>query len=430
MASSSFKNVRGVRHVSGGTARCFRRNWDAFMKVARSYGYEEIFLPLLEDASLFERGLGLTSDVVSKELYRFEDQGGQMLTLRPEGTAGAMRAFLDMGAGSLPLPQRLFYGGAMFRRERPQKGRYRQFYQVGIECIGDGDAARDVEIIMMAEAFMKSLSLRHKASLHLNSLGDDESRILWREALVKHFSQHEDALSPRSRERLKSNPLRILDSKEATDRAVVADAPVIDDFFTPKAGAFFEQLQQQLQRWGISYHRAPHLVRGLDYYGHTAFEYVVADGLGAQNTVLAGGRYNGLASMLGGDEIPAVGWAAGMDRLALLNEKEDDSHSLLWVLPTSQDEAHEATLLAEELRALGMEVIVDERGSLSKRLDKARKRAARYVMVMGEDEIRQETIVLRDFQKGEQQSIKRADLADTLLRALASAIAGGESGHA
>ena len=272
--ADTFKRMRGLRDVTDETAASFRAIMERFRVVAGSYGYDEIFLPLLEDVGLFERGLGLTSDVVSKEIYRFEDVGGQMVALRPEGTAGAVRAALQMA--QLSLPKRLFYDGAMFRRDRPQKGRYRQFYQLGIELLGGAAVAGDHEVIALADDFLRSLNVRDKVVLQLNSLGDDDSRNRWRAALVAYFTHHHDELSPLSQDRLHKNPLRILDSKEPSDRALVANAPRIDDFFTTDAAAFFADLQSRLDNDGIVFERVPHLVRGLDYYGHTAFEYVAS----------------------------------------------------------------------------------------------------------------------------------------------------------
>ena len=411
--ADTFARIRGLRDVSDETAASFRAIMERFRVVAGSYGYDEIFLPLLEDVGLFERGLGLTSDVVSKEIYRFEDVGGQMVALRPEGTAGAVRAALQMA--QLSLPKRLFYDGAMFRRDRPQKGRYRQFYQLGIELLGGMAVAGDHEVIALADDFLQGLNVRNRVVLQLNSLGDDETRTQWRAALVDYFTSHHDDLSPLSQERLQKNPLRILDSKEPSDRALVMNAPRIDDFFTKDAGAFFAHLQNRLDNDGIVYERVPHLVRGLDYYGHTAFEYVASDGLGAQNTVLAGGRYDGLAPLLGGRELAAVGWAAGVDRLALLCDEEVAFLPEVWLLPMGTAAVRKCYQLARAWRATSLcRVIVEERASLAKRLTKAHKQGVRCVAIMGEDELRADSVTWRDFKTGKQQTLSCSQVTDSL----------------
>lgn len=413
--ADTFKRIRGLRDVTDETAASFRTIMERFRVVAGSYGYDEIFLPLLEDVGLFERGLGLTSDVVSKEIYRFEDVGGQMVALRPEGTAGAVRAALQMA--QLSLPKRLFYDGAMFRRDRPQKGRYRQFYQLGIELLGGTAVAGDHEVIALADDFLRGLNVRDKVVLQLNSLGDDDSRTQWRAALVEYFTHHHDALSPLSQDRLHKNPLRILDSKEPSDRALVANAPRIDDFFTTDAAAFFADLQSRLDNDGIVYERVPHLVRGLDYYGHTAFEYVASDGLGAQNTVLAGGRYDGLAPLLGGRKLAAVGWAAGVDRLALLCDEEMGERSMpeVWLLPIDEAGVSKCHELARGWRKTGLcRVIVEERASLAKRLTKAHKQGVHCVAIMGEDELSADSVTWRNFKTGKQQLLSCSQVTDSL----------------
>src|ERR1700710_2580038 len=310
------KRIRGTQDIFGPEQRRFARVLEAFEKVRRLYAFQRVDIPMFEDTQVFARSIGETTDVVSKEMYSFEDRGGDSLTLRPEFTAGICRAYLTEGWQQY-APLKLVTSGPVFRYERPQKGRYRQFHQIDAEVIGAAEPAADVELLVMADHLLRELGVSDGVTLQLNTLGDTATRDAWRAALVAHFEAHRADLSEDSLARLDKNPLRILDSKDPRDRPIADSAPGIDDYLTPEAAAFFKAVTDGLDAAGVAWTRNARLVRGLDYYRHTAFEFVT-DRLGAQGTVLAGGRYDGLIGALGGPETPAVGWAAGIERLAML----------------------------------------------------------------------------------------------------------------
>ena len=309
--------VRGTRDLIDDDARAHLHVVDTARATAARFGYGPIVTPSFEFTDVFQRTLGETSDIVTKEMYTFEDKGGDSLTLRPEGTAGIVRAVLSGGLQN-ELPLKWYYAGPMFRHERPQKGRLRQFHQIGVELIGVSEPIADVEVIALAAATLDALGVLSATTLELNTLGDNESRAAYRGALVAYLEGFRDRLSEDSQQRLDRNPLRILDSKNTNDKAIVADAPSFADHLTPAAQAFFDAVRSGLEDLGIAYQINPRLVRGLDYYCHTAFEFTT-DQLGAQGTVLAGGRYDGLMEMMGGQPTPGVGWAAGIERLSMLS---------------------------------------------------------------------------------------------------------------
>ncbi|MBN8808462.1 MAG: histidine--tRNA ligase [Sphingomonas sp.] len=310
------KRIRGTQDIFGPEQRRFARVLEAFEHVRRLYAFQRIDIPMFEDTQVFARSIGETTDVVSKEMYTFEDRGGDSITLRPEFTAGIARAYLTEGWQQY-APLKLVTSGAVFRYERPQKGRYRQFHQIDAEVIGAAEPAADVELLAFADQLLRELGITEGVTLQLNTLGDAETRDAWRTALVAHFEQHRGDLSEDSLTRLAKNPMRILDSKDPRDRPIADAAPDIDAHLTSEAGAYFEAVTKGLDAAGVAWTRNSRLVRGLDYYRHTAFEFVT-DRLGAQGTVLGGGRYDGLIEQLGGPHTPAVGWAAGVERLAML----------------------------------------------------------------------------------------------------------------
>jgi histidyl-tRNA synthetase len=314
--------IRGTQDIFGADAEAFAFVVETFERVRRLYRFRRVEMPVFEKTEVFARSLGETTDVVSKEMYSFDDRGGESLTLRPEFTAGIARAFLSNG-WQQDAPLKVATHGPLFRYERPQKGRYRQFHQIDAEVIGAGEPQADVELLAMADQLLKELGI-HDVTLHLNTLGDAESREAWRAALVEYFLGVKGQLSEESQERLEKNPLRILDSKDPRDKPFLADAPKIDAFLSEDARAFFAAVTGGLDAAGVKWVRAESLVRGLDYYRHTAFEFIPDEGsasaaaLGSQSTVLGGGRYDGLMESLGGAPTPAVGWAAGIERLAML----------------------------------------------------------------------------------------------------------------
>src|SRR5580658_174412 len=307
---------RGTHDLIGEDQRRHAHVVDTARRVAESYGFAEWATPIFEDTRVFSRTLGETSDVVTKEMYTFDYRGGESITLRPEATAGICRALVSNGL-TQSLPQKVFVSGPMFRYERPQKGRYRQFHQIDIELIGPSEPLADAEVIACGWEILKALGVDADTVLELNTLGDAASRAAYREALVAYFTANKDGLSDDSLVRLERNPMRILDSKDERERGLVAGAPTIGPYLSVEAAAFYRKVQEHLTRFGVPFRENPRIVRGLDYYGHTAFEFVTSK-LGSQGTVMAGGRYDGLVSEMGGPRIPAVGLAAGIERLAML----------------------------------------------------------------------------------------------------------------
>ncbi len=401
--------VRGTRDLIGEEQRRHAHVIDTARRVAGLYGLEEWATPIFEDTSVFARTLGDTSDVVTKEMYTFEDRGGDSLTLRPENTAGICRALVSNGL-TQSLPQKVFYAGPMFRYERPQKGRYRQFHQIGAELIGPSEPLADAEVIALGWQVLQALGVAGDTVLELNTLGDAASRTAYREALVAYFGAHRDALSADSRNRLERNPLRILDSKDPGDRALVADAPTIQAALTPEAAAFYDALRAHLARLRVPFRENPRIVRGLDYYNHTAFEFVT-DMLGAQGTVMAGGRYDGLGAQMGGPAVPAVGWAAGIERLAMLLEAPPAPPAPVAVVPVGGPAEEAAALDAmQALRGAGIRAEMAYRGNLKRRMERANRIGARAAVIIGEAELARGVAQVKDLGSGEQQEVALPDL--------------------
>jgi histidyl-tRNA synthetase len=326
---------------------------------------------VFESTAVFSRSLGESTDVVSKEMYSFEDRGGDSLTLRPEFTAGICRAYLTEGWQQY-APLKVATHGPLFRYERPQKGRFRQFHQLDAEVIGAGEPAADVELLCFADHLLKELGINDGVTLKLNTLGDAGSRDAWRAALIEHFASHRSALSEDSQARLEKNPLRILDSKDPRDRPIADSAPDIDSFLTDEARDFFGSVTAGLDAAGVVWERASRLVRGLDYYRHTAFEFVT-DRLGAQGTVLGGGRYDGLMESLGGPPTPAVGWAAGIERLGMMLDGTIEAPPVFAVIPDSPDADMEAADVTRQLRVNNIHVANAYRGNAKRQAEMARK---------------------------------------------------------
>ena len=401
--------VRGTRDLIGEEQRRHAHVIDTARRVSALYGLEEWATPVFEDTRVFARTLGDTSDVVTKEMYTFEDRGGDSLTLRPENTAGVCRALVSNGL-TQSLPQKVFYAGPMFRYERPQKGRYRQFHQIGAELIGPSEPLADAEIIALGWRILQALGVAGDTVLELNTLGDTASRGAYREALVAHFGAHRDALSADSRDRLARNPLRILDSKDPGDRALVADAPTIHAVLTPEAAAFYDALRAHLTRLRVPFRENPRIVRGLDYYNHTAFEFVT-EKLGAQGAVMAGGRYDGLVAQMGGPAVPAVGWAAGIERLAMLGDAPPAPVAPVAVVPVGGATEEAAALDAlQALRAAGIRAEMAYRGNLKRRMERANRIGARAAVLIGEAELARGVAQVKDLSSGAQGEVPLADL--------------------
>ncbi|GAB6854594.1 histidine--tRNA ligase [Asaia astilbis] len=413
---SQLQPVRGTHDLIGETARRHAHVVKTARDVTRRYGYEEWSTPIFEDTRVFSRTLGDTSDVVTKEMYTFEDRGGDSLTLRPEGTAAICRAFVTNGL-TQSLPQRVFYQGPMFRYERPQKGRFRQFHQIGAELLGATDPLMDAETIAMAHAILKALGLGDAVTLEINTLGDLESRQAWREALVAYFQSHAESLSEESRARLEANPLRILDSKSPQDRLLLDEAPKFASYLNETSRSFWDDLRRKLDLFGVGFIENPHIVRGLDYYSHTAFEFVT-DRLGAQGTVLAGGRYEGLVAQMGGPATPAIGWAGGIERLALLIDGAPERPRPIAVLPTGETTLSASITAVQALRNAGLPAEMETRSSLKKRMERVVKSGAAHMVLVGEDELARGAVTVRDLAKREQTEIALDSLADHFLKAV------------
>ena len=381
---------------------------------AERYGYLEIATPIFEFSEVFKRTLGDTSDIVTKEMYTFTDKGGETLTLRPEGTAGIMRALISGGLRQ-HLPLKYFTYGPMFRYERPQAGRMRQFHQLDIELLGVAQPAGDVEVISCGAAILRDLGVLDRTVLELNTLGDTESRGTYRQALVDYFTGHSTKLSQDSRDRLTRNPLRILDSKDEGDRALIKDAPVFGDYLNQTSSEFFAAVQAGLDTLGIAYQLNPRLVRGLDYYCHTAFEFTTTE-LGAQGTVMAGGRYDGLAALMGGPATPGIGWAAGIERLSMMMAQETSPRRAIAVVPVGAAAETKVAALAEQLRRAGYAIELGYSGNLGKRLKRADKLSAAAAIILGEDELAKGVATLRDLDSGEQTAVPLAELEEHLVR--------------
>lgn len=370
--------IRGTQDMLGESADRFVHVVETFERVRRLYGFRRVEVPVFEATAVFARSLGETTDVVSKEMYSFEDRGGDSLTLRPEFTAGICRAYLTEGWQQY-APLKVATHGPLFRYERPQKGRYRQFHQIDAEVIGAAEPTADVELLCFADQILKELGITEGVTLTLNTLGDAGSREAWRAALVEHFEAHRDELSEDSLDRLARNPMRILDSKDPRDIPVAAAAPDIDGFLTGEAQDFFGHVTTGLDAAGVSWTRNARLVRGLDYYRHTAFEFVT-DRLGAQGTVLGGGRYDGLIEALGGPHTPAVGWAAGIERLGMLVDLQTMAAPVVAVIPTQAGLEDKALAVAAALRRAGVATEMALRGNAKRRAEIARKEGARSIL--------------------------------------------------
>ncbi len=369
------KPIRGTQDIFGPEAEAFAHVVETFERVRKLYRFRRIEMPVFERTEVFARSLGETTDVVAKEMYSFADRGGESLTLRPEFTAGIARAYLTSGWQQY-APLKVATHGPLFRYERPQKGRYRQFHQLDAEIIGAAEPQADVELLAMADQLLKELGIADSVTLQLNTLGDGETREAWRAALVEHFASHRAELSADSQERLEKNPLRILDSKDPRDQVFVGDAPRIDAFLSAEARDFFAQVADGLEAAGVAWTRNPALVRGLDYYRHTAFEFVT-DRLGAQGTVLGGGRYDGLLESLGGPATPAVGWAAGIERLAMLVGETATGGADVFVIAENADSRLFAQGAAQALRVYGISTDCPYKGKANKLFDKARAENAK-----------------------------------------------------
>lgn len=401
--------IRGMNDLLPGDSSIWQYVEGVVTDILQRYGYQEIRFPIVESTELFKRSIGEVTDIVEKEMYTFEDRNGDSLTLRPEGTACCVRACEENGL-LYNQTQRLWYMGPMFRHERPQKGRYRQFSQLGVETFGIEGPDIDAEVLLLSARILRELGVSESVTLQLNSLGDSASRAAYKEALVKYLEQHRASLDEDSLRRLSTNPLRILDSKDANTQAVLNDAPVLLDYLDSASRVHFEQLQELLTNTGIRFQINPRLVRGLDYYGKTAFEWVT-DKLGAQSTVCAGGRYDGLVEQLGGKPTPAVGFGLGLERLVLLLQTLD-------LIPEGlQQQADVYLVAAGDVQSAALQLAERIRddlpylrllthcggGSIKSQMKKADKSTADIALILGENEVAEGTLVIKYLRSDEPQ---------------------------
>ncbi|PSF11567.1 histidine--tRNA ligase [Marinobacter shengliensis] len=419
--------IRGMNDILPEQTPVWQYVESTVRQVLGQYGYQEIRMPVVEQTELFKRSIGEVTDIVEKEMYTFDDRNGDSLTLRPEGTAGCVRAAEEHGL-LFNQTRRLWYTGPMFRHERPQKGRYRQFHQIGVECFGMDGPDIDAELLILTARLWQVLGLAGHTRLEINSIGTSEARKVYRQALVDYLDQYRDQLDDDSKRRLTTNPLRILDSKDAGTRKILDGAPSLDDYLDDESRAHFEQLKGLLDAAGVKYSVNPALVRGLDYYGKTVFEWIT-DSLGAQGTVCAGGRYDGLVEQLGGKPTKAVGFAMGLERLILLLETLElvpdyvNNHADVYVTAVGDKVIAPAMAIAEELRsALPGRVVVTHcgGGSFKSQMKKADRSGARYAVILGENELASGNVGLKPLRDDEpQQDIARSELAQALASRLA-----------
>lgn len=382
--------------------------------IAASYGFFEMATPIMEFKEVFQRTLGDVSDIVTKEMYEIADRGNEEIVLRPEGTAAIARAVLSNGL-TQALPLKYFYQGPMFRYERPQKGRLRQLHQFGIELFGVADPLGDVEVLSIAYEILKALGLEKHITLEINTLGDKESRDVYRRELVSFLKDYRSSLSSDSQQRLERNPLRILDSKDEADKKILENAPLLNEHLNPASQEIFAKVLEGLDFLKIPYKTNPHLVRGLDYYCHVAFEFTTTE-LGAQGTILAGGRYDGLIEMMGGPAIPGVGWAAGIDRIAMMltDKAIPQSSRPIAIIPTDAMYGFEGLKLADKLHKMGIMAEMTYEGNLGKRFKRASKMNASHALIIGEEELKNQTVTLKNMDTGDQVTISPDNITDYL----------------
>ena len=404
--------VRGTHDILADDFRLHRHICDRAAALAARHGFQEMTPPIFEFTEVFSRTLGETSDVVTKEMYTFDDRGGDSITLRPEFTAGIARAFMSNGLAQ-EAPLKFFARGPVFRHERPQKGRLRQFHQIDVEILGVPGAQADIEVIALAAHILDDLGVAKDVRLELNTLGDPESRQAYRGVLLDYLAKYRNDLSEDSRTRMDKNPLRIFDSKDKGDQDIMSSAPLLQDHLNDTSRVFFDEVLAGLDALGIAYEVQPRLVRGLDYYSHTAFEFVTGT-LGAQGTVLAGGRYDGLMEQMGGRATPGIGWAAGVERLSMMLGTAPAGERPIVVIPMGDEAMAPAMKAAHDLRRAGHTIDMGYSGNLKKRLARANKANAKAVLILGSDELARGVATLRNMESGTQAEIKLSDIVETL----------------
>lgn len=406
MSDHKLQPVRGTKDLFADDVLIFNKIVEVSKQESDVFGFEELQTPIFEFSEVFERNLGDTSDIIAKEVYKFPDRGDNFLTLRPEFTAGIVRALISNGELQQVLPRKLFSFGPVFRYDRPQKGRQRQFHQINFEIFGEASLFCDVEAILLANGILRKLGVLDKVTLEINSLGCPKTKTDYEAALVEYFTKFKDELSHDSQNRLEKNPLRILDSKDPRDIELLEEAPKISNFFSEEAQSRFVGILALLDKFGVKYHVNERLVRGLDYYTSTVFEFVMTSG-SAQNTVLAGGRYDGLVQKMGGKEMAAIGFAAGIERLALIADLEIEKSRPIAVNYISESEKIYAFETVQKLRKAGFRTEFVCNGNFKKQMKRTSQNNSRFVVIIGEDEMKSGEVSVKDFDNSKEQKVKQ-----------------------
>jgi histidyl-tRNA synthetase len=409
MSNNTTRLVRGTKDLFAQDYLAHQYIISAATKIANAYAYLPLQTPIFEYTSIFSRSMGQTSDVVGKEMYSFEDRSGDSLTLRPEFTAAVVRSFISNNFGH-KLPVKFFSHGPVFRHERPQSFRFRQFHQINFEYFGLDNYLADAEIISMAALFLDNLEILDKTTLELNSLGDKETREKYQQALIAYFHDFKDELSLDSQVRLAKNPMRILDSKDVGDQKIVANCPIYSDYYNSYSSDFFAQLKHTLTQLGVAYSINPRLVRGLDYYNHTTFEFITKD-LGACGTILAGGRYNGLVKLLGGNDTPAIGFASGIERLAgLISPPSNLAPRAIMVMAVGKDTLEKALKIAHTLRSNNLTVAINYKHDIAKQMQHANEINAKFAVIIGTDEDLAHQVKVKDLDLRSEELVSQDNL--------------------
>ena len=411
---NKLRTVRGVHDLLPSELNKHQIVVNAGLEISDKYNYSQIETPIFEFSEVFTKPLGKSSDIVTKENYIFKDRSEDELMLRPEGTSGVVRAFLNAGLIQ-DSPQRFSYYGPMFRYERPQKGRLRQFKQLGVECLGLSSPMADIEVILLGHDFLDKINILNKISLKINTLGDFESRKNYRDSLVNYLRDYQSKLSKDSLRRLSINPLRILDSKNEEDQKIIQNAPSIFEYLNINSETRFQDVCKGLDHLNIKYQVDKNLVRGLDYYSHTAFEFITNE-LGSQGTVLAGGRYDGLSKMLGGPDVPGVGWAAGIERLALMVHSEFVNATDVVLVGQSENFNYLLLPIMQKLVRKGIKTEIIYNGNMSKKFRRANKINASYAIILGEEEINKNVIKFKDLKSSSEELLNLNQIIEKILK--------------
>ncbi len=406
MSSNKLQPVRGTKDLFGDELKNFNHIVSTAKKHSEFFNFEELQTPIFEFSEIFERNLGETSDIISKEVYKFLDRSQNFLTLRPEFTAGIVRALISNGELMQILPRKFFSFGPIFRYDRPQKGRQRQFHQINFEIFGEESVYAELELILLANNILKDLGILNQVKLEINSLGCFQTKLNYEEALRNYFNRFKNDLSSDSKLRLEKNPLRILDSKDPSDIDLLNDLPLISDFYSPNSQQRFSEITELLEKFSIKFSINPRLVRGLDYYTSTVFEFQM-NHEGAQNAVLAGGRYDDLVEKMSGKQVKAIGFAGGIERLMILSKNNILSQRLITIIYISQNEKNVAFETAIKLRKAGFLVDFIYDGNFKKQLKKATQNNSQFVVIIGEEEVKNCEVVVKDFDNSKEQKVKQ-----------------------